>query len=91
MEGSCVFPSTLVAGHKMQPAKKNPPDARLWVGYKVASKQDHAGGEAMNDSSMNRKEFLSNMGKVCVGACVCAAAGGLSSLQAEETASSSGS
>jgi len=38
----------------------------------------------MNDSSMNRKEFLSNMGKVCVGACVCAATGGLSSLQAEE-------
>jgi len=38
----------------------------------------------MSDSSMNRKEFLSNMGKVCVGACVCAAAGGLSSLQAKE-------
>jgi hypothetical protein len=38
----------------------------------------------MNDSSMNRKEFLSNMGKVCVGACVCAAAGGLTNLRAEE-------
>ncbi len=36
-EGSCVFTSTLVAGHKMQPAKKNPPDARLWVGYKVST------------------------------------------------------
>ncbi len=34
---------------------------------------------------MNRKEFLSSVGKVCMGACICAAAGGLEGLHAEES------
>jgi hypothetical protein len=34
-ERGCGFTSATVARHEVQPAKKNPPDARLWVGYKV--------------------------------------------------------
>ena len=34
-ERGCGFTSGVVARHRVQPAKKNPPDARLWVGYKV--------------------------------------------------------
>jgi hypothetical protein len=38
----------------------------------------------MTDDSMNRKEFLTNVGKACVGACFCAAVGGLQTLHAED-------
>jgi hypothetical protein len=43
----------------------------------------------MSENSMNRKEFLANMGKVCVGTCACAVVGGLSAVYAQENPPSS--
>ena len=39
----------------------------------------------MSDTSMNRKDFLANVGKCCVGACACAMASGFGGLYAQET------
>ncbi len=38
----------------------------------------------MKHGSMNRKEFLANVGKTCVGACVCAMVGDIGQVHAEE-------
>ncbi|MDD4050654.1 MAG: DUF6144 family protein [candidate division Zixibacteria bacterium] len=38
----------------------------------------------MSENSMNRKEFLTNVGKVCMGTCACAVVGGLSAVYAQE-------
>ena len=38
----------------------------------------------MNDGSMNRKEFLANVGKVCAGTCACALVAGISAVYAQE-------
>jgi hypothetical protein len=39
----------------------------------------------MNESQMNRKEFLTNVGKYCLCSCVCALSGVLGSVRADET------
>jgi hypothetical protein len=41
----------------------------------------------MSNGTMNRKEFLSNVGKVCMGTCACAMVGGLSAVYAQENQS----
>ena len=45
--------------------------------------------EAMVDNlSMNRKHFLTTVGKICAGSCVCAAMGGFNSLMAQDSTKS---
>lgn len=39
----------------------------------------------MIDQSMNRKQFLTNVGKVCMGGCACALAASMAGLHAQET------
>jgi hypothetical protein len=39
----------------------------------------------MSDKSIDRKEFLSNVGKCCLGTCLCAIAGGIDNLYAQES------
>ncbi len=38
----------------------------------------------MIDNSMNRKEFLANVGKACMGGCACALVAGMSAVYAQE-------
>lgn len=39
----------------------------------------------MSDGSMNRKEFLANAGKACVGACACGLLGSVANIGAQDT------
>ncbi|NMC43927.1 MAG: hypothetical protein GYA46_08405 [candidate division Zixibacteria bacterium] len=41
----------------------------------------------MSNQSMNRKQFLTNVGKVCMGGCACALAASMSDLYAQENKS----
>ncbi len=39
----------------------------------------------MDEKSIDRKEFLTNVGKYCAGACLCAAVGSMTALHAQES------
>jgi hypothetical protein len=60
-----------------------------WVIIRIIRHKPTREAGTMIDNSMNRKQFLANVGKVCMGTCACALAASMSSIYAQENTTAS--